>query len=79
MIGMEQMLEEVKGDLYLRHRWQSVITKGGYLIIKIPYELEQTFEVECMLQMALEDLSFKLDVYFDYEFYENKIKVFALL
>ena len=79
MNGMKEILEEVQWGLYSKYRWKSVITKGGYLIIKIPYELEEMFEVECMLQMTLEDLSFKLDVHFDYEFYENKIKVFALV
>ena len=79
MNEVKDIMYEVKGDLWLRHRWSSVLTKGGYLIVDTPFDLRETFEVEVMLHMVLVDASEKFDVHFDYEFHEDKIKVFALV
>ena len=79
MKGVEKFIQEVKKDVWLRHRWKSKVTKGGYLIIEIPDKVEFTFEFEVMLQMSLEDLSLSLDVHFFYEFDIKTVKVYALI
>lgn len=79
MKDVEYFIQEVQKDVWLRHRWKSRITKGGYLIIDIPYDVEDTFEFELMLQMLLEDLSLSLDVHFFYEFDLKIVKVYALV
>lgn len=70
-----EVLESVKRDLELRFLWRSFINKKNQLIVKVPYDLRETFEVEAMLQTTLEYVTEKYDIYLDYTFNEDMIKV----
>lgn len=72
------ILESVKRDLELRLLWKSFINKRNELIVKVPYDLRETFEVEIMLLSTLEYVTEMYDVYFDYTFHEDMIKVAVL-
>lgn len=73
-----EVLESVKKDLELRFQWRSFINKKNQLIVKVPYDLRETFEVEEMLQTTLDYVTEKYDIYLDYTFNEDMIKVVVL-
>lgn len=78
MENVNEILRKVGKEILCKYKWKCGISKGGYLVVDIPYKIREMFEVELMLMDVLEHLSMTLDVHFDYKFYENKIKVFVL-
>lgn len=73
-----EVLRKVKRELWIRNRFNSKITKGNYIVIDIPYELQESFEIEVMIQMVLEDMAEVCDTHFDYEFLFDQIKIYVL-
>ena len=75
---LDSILDDISKSLWIRNRLKSTKTKGGYLVVNVPYELSESYEIEEMVQMSLEEITEKYDVYLDYELFLDKVKIYIL-
>ena len=71
-------MKDVQKEFEFIHGWDSIITRGGILVIDMPFDSMEVYEVEEEIQSILEEMSLKWNTHFCYDMYNEVIKIYVL-